>query len=169
MNISIFSPLSGSPYIELSGRLRKSIGGLINIKNNDNKCFFRFLIRYLNALKIYPERIAKADENMVTDLDCKGIEFPVPRKHFGKIEKNNNISINVFCYDSDLVYPVYVSYVSDRKFKNCMDLLVLTDECGSLYFDIKGFNRFMYNKVRCKIKIHFCRHCLQCFSSERVW
>ena len=91
MNIYIFSPLSGSPYIELSGRLRKSIGGLINIKNNDNKCFFRFLIRYLNALKIYPERIAKADENMVTDLDCKGIEFPVPRKHFGKIEKNNNI------------------------------------------------------------------------------
>ena len=84
---------------------------------------------------------------MVTDLDCKGIEFPVPRKHFGKIEKNNNISINVFCYDSDLVYPAYVSYVSDRKFKNCMDLLVLTDKCRSLYFNVKGFNRFMYNKI----------------------
>ena len=47
VNIPIFSPLSGSPYIELSGRLRKSMGGLIIIKNNDNKCFFRFLIRYL--------------------------------------------------------------------------------------------------------------------------
>ena len=106
---------------------------------------------------------------MVTDLDCKGIKFLVPRKYLGKIEKNNNISINVFCYDSDLVYPAYVSYVSDRKFKNCMGLLVLTEKCRPLYVNIKGFNRFMYHKIRCKMKIHFCRHCLQCFISERVW
>ena len=39
VNISIFSPLSGSTYIELPRRLKNSMKCLINIKNNDNKCF----------------------------------------------------------------------------------------------------------------------------------
>ena len=32
---------------------------------------------------------------------------------------------------------------------------------------IKYFNRFMFNKTKHETKKHFCRHCLQCFSSER--
>ena len=44
---------------------------LINIKNNDNKCF----LRHLNPLKIHPERITKADKSMANDLDYEGIEF----------------------------------------------------------------------------------------------
>ena len=51
VNIPIFSPLSGSTYIELPRRLRKSIKSLINIKNNDNKCFLWCHIRHLNPLK----------------------------------------------------------------------------------------------------------------------
>ena len=35
--------------------------GLINIKNNDNKCFLWCHIRHLNPLKTHPERITKAD------------------------------------------------------------------------------------------------------------
>ena len=43
--------------------------GLINIKNNDNKCFLWCHIRHLNPLKIHPERIAKADKNVVNNLE----------------------------------------------------------------------------------------------------
>ena len=39
VNISICSPLSGSSYTELTNKLRNSVEGLINIKNNDNKYF----------------------------------------------------------------------------------------------------------------------------------
>ena len=46
---------------------------------------------------------------MVNDLDYEGIEFPFSEKDFNKIEKKNNICINVFCYENNLVYPVYVS------------------------------------------------------------
>ena len=35
--ISVFSPLSGSRYIELPNKLKYSMKGLIKIKNNDNK------------------------------------------------------------------------------------------------------------------------------------
>ena len=39
VNISIFSPLSGSTCTELPCRLRNSMKGLVNIKNNNNKWF----------------------------------------------------------------------------------------------------------------------------------
>ena len=33
---------------------------------------------------------------------------------------------------------------------------------------IKDFNRFMFNKAKCKNKKHFCTYYLQCFSSEKI-
>ena len=146
-------------------KLSNSMKGLINIKNNVNKCFLWCHIRHLNPLKIHPERITKADKSMVNDLDYEGIKFHVSKKDFSKIEKKNNICINIFCYGNNLVYPVHIS---DQKFEDCMDLLLLTNENKSHRVCIKYFNRFMCNKTRCKIKKHFCKYCLQCFSSEIV-
>ena len=43
---------------------------------------------------------------MINDLDYKGIEFPVPKEDFSRIEKKqNNIWINLFCYENKLTYP----------------------------------------------------------------
>ena len=44
MNISIYSPLSGISNIELPNKLKNSVKGLINIKNNDNRCFFGVIL-----------------------------------------------------------------------------------------------------------------------------
>ena len=137
MNISAYSPFSGTTYIKFPHKLKNAMKGLINIKNNDNKCFLWCHIRHLNPLKIHPERITKADENMANNLGYEGIEFCVSKKDFNKIEKKNDICINVFCYEQDLVYPVYLS---NRKFENCMFLLMTTDENKSYYVYIKNFN-----------------------------
>ena len=40
LNISSYLPLRGSTYIKLPKELNHPMKGLINIKNNDNKCFF---------------------------------------------------------------------------------------------------------------------------------
>ena len=146
-------------------KLKTSMKGLINIKNSDNKCFLWCHIRHLNPLKIHPERITKADKNMVNDLYYNGIEFLVSQKDFGKIEQKNNICINLFCCEDGFTYPVYVS---DQKLANCVDLLVTTNKNESYYVYIKDFNRFICNKRKCKSKKHFCKYCLQCFSRERV-
>ena len=79
---------------------------------------------------------------MVNNLDSKGVEFPVSKKDFGKIEKKSNSCINVFYYENNLVYLVHIS---DKKIKNCMDLLMITDKNKSHYVYIKAFNRFMRN------------------------
>ena len=59
VNISAYSPLIGSTYIELPDKLKNSMKGLISIKNNDNKCFLWCHIRHLNLVKIHPGRIKK--------------------------------------------------------------------------------------------------------------
>ena len=38
----------------------------------------------------------------------------------------------------------------------------------SHYVYIKDFNRFMCNKTKNKNKRHFCKYCLQCFSSGKI-
>ena len=48
VNISVYSPLIGSTYIELPDGLKIPMKGLINIKKNDNKCFLWRHIRHLN-------------------------------------------------------------------------------------------------------------------------
>ena len=71
----------------------------------------------------------------------------------------------ICCYENNLTYSIYVS---DQKFKNCMDLLLISNENKSHYVYVKDFNRFICNKTKNKNKKHFCKCCLQFFSSGYV-
>ena len=62
---------------------------------------------------------------MVNDFDYANIKFPVFKKDYSRIQQKNNICTSVFYYEIDLVYPVYVS---NKKIKNCMGLLMITDK-----------------------------------------
>ena len=70
-------------------------------------------------------------------------------KDFNKVEVKNNIYINLFGYEDKLVFPIYVS---DQKFKDSMDLLLLNDDDKSHYVYIKDFDRFMFHKTKNKNK-----------------
>ena len=102
---------------------------------------------------------------MVNDLGYKNVKFPVFKKNYQKIQQKNNICINVFSYEYGVTYPVHLS---KQKFENYVDLLLINDENKSHYVYIKDFNKFMFNTTKHKNKKHFCRYCLQCFSSKRA-
>ena len=74
---------------------------------------------------------------MINDLDYEGIKLLVSKKDYCRTERQNNIGINVFCYQNNLTYRVYLS---DQKFENCMDLLLIADENKSHYVYIRDFN-----------------------------
>ena len=93
----------------------------------------------------------------------KKLRFPSQKMIIVKVEKQNSICINVFCYENGLTYLLYIS---SKKFSDCMDLLLIFDENKSHYVYIKDFNRLAFNKTK-KSKKYFCRCCLQCFSSEK--
>ena len=59
LNVSSYSPLIGNTYIELRNELKHSRKGLINIKNDDNKCFLLCHVRHLNLVDKNPQRITK--------------------------------------------------------------------------------------------------------------
>ena len=63
---------------------------------------------------------------------------------------------------------VFPSYVSDQKYEDSIDLLLLIDNDKSHDVYIKDFNRFMFHKTNNKNKKSFCKSCLQCFSSKSV-
>ena len=86
-------------------------------------------------------------------------------KGFSKIVVKNNKCINVFGYENGLVFTIYVS---DQKFEDSIDFLLLIDDDKSYYVYIKDFERLMFHKTKNKNKKWFCRSCLQCFSSESV-
>ena len=137
---------------------------LINIANNGNKCFLWCLIRHLNVLKTNSDTITKANKKMSNDLDYEVIEIPLSKKDYRKIEQKNDNCINIFYHENDLVCPVHVS---DKKFENCKDLLLIIDENKSSYVYIKYLIDLCSIRQKRKVK-NFYRYCLQCFSCERV-
>ena len=79
------------------------------MKNKDNECFRWCHIRHLNPQGKNPQRIKKIDKQYIENLNYSGIEFPVATKQYNKIEKQNEININVFGYENKQPYPIYVS------------------------------------------------------------
>ena len=60
----------------------------------------------------------------------------------------------MFGYKNGLVFPICVS---NQKFEDSMDLLLLIDDDKSHYVYIKDFNRFMFHKTKIKTKNGFAR------------
>ena len=165
INVTTYTPLHGSNYIELPMELKNPKKGLINIKNKDDECFRWCHIRHLNPQEKNPQRIKKEDKEMINELNYEGIEFPISQKHYNKVEKQNNIRINMFGYEKGQPFPIHIS---KETFEDQMNLLLITEDEKKHYVLIKDFNAFMYNQSKHKERKHFCMYCLQCFSSERI-
>ena len=86
------------------------------------------------------EELKKIDRRLASNLNYEGIEFPVQEKDFSKIEVENNICINVFGYEDELVFPIFISEQS---------LKILWIYC----FYLKLINHIMYTL---KILTHLC-------------
>ena len=164
INIANYSPLKGSSFIELPPEINRS-KGLVNIKNKDNECFRWCHIRHSNPQDKNPQRITKTDKNFIEQLDYSNIEFPVTVKQINKIEKQNNIRINLFGYEEKQKFPIYIS---QEKFQDHMELLLINKDKKNHYVLIKNFNKFMFDQTKHNCKKHFCMYCLQCFSREDV-
>ena len=164
INVTIYTPLHGSSYIELPTEFRNPKEGLININNKDNECFRWCHIRHYNPQERNPQRIKNVDKKMINELNYDGIDFPLSQKHYSKVEKQNSIRINVFGYENGQPFPIHIS---KETFEDQMDLLLITED-EKKHVLIKDFNAFMYNQTKHKEKKHFCMFSLQCFSSERI-
>ena len=183
INISTYRPLSGSSYMNLPVELRSPRKGQFNIKSKDQKCFLWCHIRHINPSKEHPERIRKVDKKLVkriinpeeitqedkeliSDLDYNGIQFLVQEKDFSKTEVKNNICINVFGYENELVFPIYVS---DQKFKGSIDFLLLMMKTNHVMCTFKILTDLCFTKQKIKTKNSFVEVVSSVLAVKMYW
>ena len=79
--------MRGSSYIPLPDWIKRK-KAIVNIKNNDDKCFLWCVLRYLHPIDRNVIRL-KDLKKYENTLNAKGIKFPVKLKDINKFEALN--------------------------------------------------------------------------------
>ena len=168
LNIAKYEPLKGSSYIELLNII-KNKKAVINIKNKDNACLFRAVVSALYPAHKNSDR-PSSYPGYKDILNIKDIDTPTPLSQINKLEKQNNLSINVYgpkvSFDNKLtIFPYYIS--DQPKDIKRINLLLISEEENNHYCWIKNLNRLLCNQNnKHNEQTHFCDRCLYGFTKE---
>ena len=111
----------------------------------------------------------------MNEININNVTFPTPISDISKLEKNNNLRINVYGYDSDPDKPkdktlntgIFVRYVSAYKYSKTVHLLPISNEHKQHYVLITNVNGLLRERTKCTSSSKFCERCLQPFSSQQ--
>ena len=166
LQTDIWDPLKASSYIDLPKEL-KNKNAIINMKNEDNKCFLWCVLRALNPIDKNAERIDKDLKSKENTLNMEGIDYPVNLKDINRFEKQNpNISVSVLGYGKDeKVYPLRISKFTKSKKederKHNITLLLINNGDNSHYCYVKNLSALLTSQVnKHKGKLYYCLNCL---------
>ena len=159
-----YEPLKGNSYISLPPKLAQK-KAIINMKNEDNKCFTWSVLRALNPREEHAERIDKDITKKEDSLNMTGIAYPVQLNALDKFERQNpTISINVFGYEESVLYPLRVSKCEGREVVN---LLLISDEEKRHYCLIKSMSRLLSSQSSTdEHTLHYCPRCINHFTTQ---
>lgn len=163
INMARYRPFRGSSYIQLPIKL-KSKKAIINIKNNDNKCFVWSILAGLHPAQKDAQRTSKYKKYFKT-LNTDGIEFPVEMRDIPRFEKQNNVSINIFGYKNNEIFPLHITNLRSQPLVN---LMIITKRKKSHFCYIKNLNRLLGDQKSDGHKHFYCLYCLQGFTQERI-
>ena len=170
-----WEPLYGSSYIPLDPYLANK-KAIINMKNEDDKCFMWCVLRALYPKDKNAERIDKDLKSKQDIINMKGICYPVSLNGIKRFEDlNPNISISVLGYNKEEgVFPLRIS-----KYTGCdydIVLLLLKEaekgENGEIkekthYTLVKNKSALIASqKNNHKGKRHLCLNCLNSFNTS---
>ena len=177
LHITRWEPLNGSSYIPLDPYLANK-KALINMQNEDDKCFMWTVLRAIHPKDTNPQRIDNDLKSKQDSINMKGIHYPVDLKAIDRFETQNpNISISVLGYNKvDLVYPIRIS-----KYTRCdhdIVLLLLKEavkgENGKIkekthYTLVKNKSALIASQVNNhEHKRHLCLNCFNSFNSPET-
>lgn len=136
---------------------------VVNIKNDDDRCFMRNVLAKHYPEKIKPERISSYT-SFVNELNFSGITVPV--EDIDLFEENNpGISVNIYRWQTvlpDKLQPVKVSPFApsyaqpDNKH---VDLLLVSDGDNFHYTIIRTMSQLISFTTKDCQKQELCRKC----------
>ena len=166
-----WEPIYGSSYMPLDPYLANK-KAIINIKNEDDKCFMWCVLRALYPKNDHPERIDKDLKSKQDIINMKGIRYPVSLKAIERFEQlNPNISISVLGYNKeDRVFPLRISKYTGCDYDIVLLLLKEAEKGENGEIKEKTHYTLVKNKsalITSQINSHeHKRHlCLNCFNS----
>ena len=160
-----WDPLNAGSYIDLPPEL-KNKKAIINMKNQDDKCFLWSVLRALNPKNKDNERIDSDLKSKVDILNMQGIQYPVSFRGIDRFESQNpEISITVLGYNkNERICPLKVS-----KYTGCehdIVLLLIKDEEKSHYCLVKNTSALLASQINNhKGTSHICLNCINGFKS----
>ena len=157
-----WEPVNAGSYIELPQEL-KNRKAIINMKNQDDKCFMWSVLRALNPKDKNAERIDNDLKSKVETLNMEGIQYPVSFRGIDRFEHlNPEISISVLGYNKEeKVYPLKVS-----KYTGCKHdivLLLIKNGENSHYCLVKNISALFASQINNNYD-HKRYYCLNCFN-----
>ena len=174
LHISEFTPLSGSSYIPIPKEISNK-KAVINMENDDDRCFMWCAARALNPIERNPGRITEILRKQAESLDCGMLTFPVvvQDRGIGIFEQVNGFGVNIFGYENgDMndgvrkgVYPLRVTKV--LKGTPIINLLLMENDGVQHYCLIKSKSRLFHSQTsKRKCKRFFCDYCINGFKTE---
>ena len=160
-----WDPMSAGSYIPLPPAL-KNKNAIINMKNQDDKCFLWSVLRALNPKDKNPDRIDKDLKSKEDTLNMQGMRYPVHFRDIDRFEQQNlEISITVLGYNQDeRVFPLKIS-----KYTGCehdIILLLIKDGEKSHYCLVKNMSALLSSQINShKGTCHICLNCFNGFKS----
>ena len=172
-----WEPIYGSSYIPLDPYLANK-KAIINMQNEDDKCFMWSVLRALYPKNIHPERIDKDLKSKQDNINMKGICYPVDFRAIDRFKHlNPNISISVLGYNKEEgVFPLKIS-----KYTGCDNdivLLLLKEAVKGENGEIKEKTHYTLVKNKSALiasqknnhehKRHLCLNCFNSFNSSET-
>ena len=172
-----WEPIYGSSYIPLDPYLANK-KALINMQNEDDKCFMWSVLRALYPKDNHPERIDKDLKSKQDSINMNGICYPVNLKAIDRFEHlNPNISISVLGYNKEeRIFPLKISKCTGCD--NDIVLLLLKEAVKGENGEIKEKTHYTLVKnksalIASQINNHkgsreICLNCFNSFNSSKT-
>jgi hypothetical protein len=163
VQFSMTKKVRGGSYIELPDKIKLK-RCCVNIKNTDNKC-----IVWSIASALHYDEITHKDKNQVYcyrhyEDEIKlpdGIVFPINvDKDIPKIEKLNNLKINIFVLDENNEARVKYNTCERDRNKKVIDLLLLEKDSKCHFVWVRDLAKLVLHTAN-RAKSYFCNHCLK--------
>ena len=160
LDIARYQPLRGGSYIPLPKKLQDK-KAVVNVKNKDDH-FLRWALR--SALFQAADHTDRPAKYPTADgLDFAGIDAPTPISQIVKVERQNDLAINVFGWDKGVI----VHHVSKQPEDIPRTNLLLIQKAGKFHYTwVKDLNRLLHDQNKNGRKKHFCERCLHGYSRE---
>ena len=160
LDIARYQPLRGGSYIPLPAavRLKKAV---VNVKNKDDHC-----LRWALRSDLFPasDHVDRPSKYPTDDgLSFEGIDAPTPISQIKRVERQNNLTINVFGWDKGVI----VHHISKQPEDMPRINLLLIEKAGKFHYTwIKDLNRLLHNQNKCSNRKHYCERCLHGYTRE---